>query len=394
MKTHKIKTIVAVMASGMLFMAGGCDNLRESHSDLSDRMVFSVPYMSVETRSVFKNVLEEGDVFGVIGYCVPYVPGGTQFAYSGASSTWSIKRNLCPPSVFYGQPVRVLSNGCTYDYTSQDPSTTSNNPKYWYKDGYGLDGAYLPEVSGADQFLYSFFAYYPYGSFEILKPQSPTEAGPPSVRFTMPQVTSQQPLNHLDTPDAMLGVIYNQNKKTRNIQFNLFHVLTGLGFEVNNFSERELKVYSIKLSGNFYKSVDIDFSGDAATFDFPSDRYAGTYVLYDGEDNPMVLPSSPDGTSSSDIAETEHILLISGKENTFFGENVEVKIDYDFGSGRTTASYTRPGTFTPSPGIRYTAQLNFVGDAFVLQFITDNGDMWEDGENEDGDDTNDDIIFE
>ena len=55
---------------------------------------------------------------------------------------------------------------------------------------------------------------------------------------------------------------------------------------------------------------------------------------------------------------------------------------------------TRPGTFTPKPGVKYTAQLNFVGEAFVLQFVVANSDIWEDGELDDNDDSNDDIIFQ
>lgn len=48
-----------------------------------------------------------------------------------------------------------------------------------------------------------------------------------------------------------------------------------------------------------------------------------------------------------------------------------------------------PMTFHPVPGTKYTAQLNFVGNAFVLQFVVDNNEMWEDGKSDDSD-----IIFE
>ena len=51
-------------------------------------------------------------------------------------------------------------------------------------------------------------------------------------------------------------------------------------------------------------------------------------------------------------------------------------------------------TIDGAAGYRYTAQLNFIGDAFVLQFVVDNSETWEDGELADGDDSNDDIIFE
>ena len=33
----------------------------------------------------------------------------------------------------------------------------------------------------------------------------------------------------------------------------------------------------------------------------------------------------------------------------------------------------------PAGGTIYTAQLNFIGDSFVLNFIIDNNTQWEDG---------------
>lgn len=83
-------------------------------------------------------------------------------------------------------------------------------------------------------------------------------------------------------------------------------------------------------------------------------------------------------------------MLISG-EGSYFGEDVQVVIDYKLGdSDRKTEYITRPGTFTPSPGVRYTAQLNFVGNAFVLQFVVDNSEQWENGGSDDGGD----VVFE
>lgn len=370
-----------------LLMITGCiQNEPEIVYDPSERIVFSYPFLMVETRSGFLDALYNGDVFGVIGYCIPYLPGTNTLSYSGASSQWSTKRSLCPPSVFYGQPIRVTSSGCSYDYESQDPMSTANNPKFWYKDGFDLDGSEESNVQNADEYLYSFFAYYPFDDWTIESPDSKTAAGAPVLKFTIP--------DDRDTPDAMLGVLYNQDKGTRGLQFNFYHVMTGLGFEVNNLSERELKVYSVKLKGNFFKSVSVDFTGDVVEYSFPAEYDSKEYVFIDRpDDNPMVLESSEDGTSSSDIEDIKYILLISG-EDTYFGNDVKVEITYDFGNGKQTQSYTRPGTFTPTPGVRYTAQLNFVGNAFVLQFIVDNSDIWEDGENDDNDDTNDDIVFE
>lgn len=362
----------------------------------SGQILFSVPVMSVETRSEFRNVLEEGDEFGVMGYCVPYSnTSSTDFAYGSADALWSTKRAFCSPDVFYCQRVRVGSQGCTYDGFSD--TGTENNPKYWYRDGFGLDNSPNSQVQEADDYRYSFFAYYPYDSFDIITPSARDEIGAPVLEFTMPQTGSDlnDVLEHSLTPDAMLGVLYDQRSETGRLGFSLSHVLTGIGFVVNNLSDnRELKVYSIKLRGTFYKKVRVDFSEDIVDFSFPPDRYTGTYTLYDWGESPLELPFSSGGTYFQDhVSELQHILLISG-EGSFFGEDVEVVIEYDFGNGRIIDSFSRPGTFTPSPGVRYTAQLNFVGDAFVLQFAVDNSEIWEDGELDDGDDSNDDIVFE
>lgn len=68
--------------------------------------------------------------------------------------------------------------------------------------------------------------------------------------------------------------------------------------------------------------------------------------------------------------------------------NISYSFD-DGGENPRVASFTRPTSFTPQPGTRYTAQLNFVGDEFVLLFAVDNnGEWWLGNENDD------DVIFE
>lgn len=219
----------------------------------------------------------------------------------------------------------------------------------------------------------------------------------------MPQTggSVSDPLDHRQTPDAMLAVLYDRRKADGNLRFNFSHVLTGLGVEVNNFSEHDLQIHSVTLSGDFYKEVRIDLTGDVSTFSFPETYYAGTYTFFDGTpagsylELPAPKPESGETVTSSGLIGNEHLLLISGAENPgFFGEGVEIRLDYTFAGVRKQYETERPGTFTPRPGTRYTAQFNFVGDAFVLQFVVDNQEQWEDGEAGDNDETNDDVIFE
>ena len=187
-------------------------------------------------------------------------------------------------------------------------------------------------------------------------------------------------------------------------------MLTALGFEVNNFSEYELQIHSIRLSGRFFKQITLDFSqSDDGTLDnygFPAQYYTGYYNLYDDNNgaSPLELPAPADDeerTTSGLLprnAQTrvgEHIMLISGSA-PYFGPDtsgdtqVQVSIEYTFNGQRGSFKTGRPSTFTPTPGTKYTAQLNFVGDTFVLQFVVDNNEQWENGETDD----NGDAVFE
>ena len=366
--------------------------------DAGERILFGMPQLSVESgsRSMLKDALEAGDEFGVLGYCVPYkVIAETTLSeldYDMGGVEWSTKKNQCPPEVFYKQKVSVGENGCTYDKNNGD----GNDPKYWYRDGKDLNGNDNSAITGTDAYQYTFFAYYPYeGAFTVTEPSDASKAGAPVFRFTMPQPQGSV-LDHTRTQDAMLGVL-SQSRDDGNLQFYFSHVLTALGFEVNNFSPTDLIVHSVKLKGTFFKSIDINFKGTTVAYQVTDERYSGEYVLFDEdvEGKALTLNAPPEGstvTSTNGPINDVYLLLISGNA-PYFGEGVNVEIIYTF-DGKTRAIYStgRPTSFTPRPGVKYTAQLNFVGNAFVLQF-EDSG-MWEDGEMADGDGTNDDILFE
>lgn len=388
---------------GLLLTGCGQGELPASPEALDNYIRFSAPAVTVETRSTTQDALGTGDRFGVLGYCVPYMMGTTTPQYSAGASEWGVKYNLCPPNVFYNEPVTVADSYCSY-----------NNPKQWYRDGYGLDGQPNEEVSNADNYRYTFFAYYPYrdaGSevFRIESPANNATAGAPDIVFSMPQTggDTSTPLDHAATPDAMFGVLYNRQKSQGSLQFSFSHMLTALGFEVNNFSDYDLQVHSVTLSGSFFKEIKLDFSGTGTlAYSFPETYYSGTYTLYnDGQSLSLSPPAEGEDRTTSGLlprnaaGEGEYILLISGKE-PYFGNNVQVTIDYTFNEKKNTQHFSRPDTFVPQPGTKYTAQLNFVGNAFVLQFVVDNNEQWEDGgadndpdadNDEDGDG---DVIFE
>lgn len=383
--------------------------------DDSSFINFSVPAQvkssdgAGETKSVLLDALPVGSSFGVLGYCVPYKLGTTTTPnYNAGSDIWSLKRNLCPPDVFFKQKVTVGTNGCTY---VRPRGTGNNDPKYWYKKGYDTNNNSNGSIPDAENYNYNFFAYYPYeGCFTVDAPAAEGAPGAPVFTFTMPQEGDSETteLRHDITPDAMLAVLYNQTKDNGSVRFTFSHVLTALGFEVNNFSEYDLTIHSIKLEGSFYKTINIDLTGDKVNFSFPEDYYKGKYTIFDGTameggDLSLLAPTngstvtsslSPIGPNSGDDINKNFVMLISGTETSFGKKDVKVVIDYTFKNGRVQDNLTRPGTFTPQPGKRYIAQLNFVGDAFVINFVVDNNGEWENGAGDDGNTGNDDIVFE
>lgn len=395
MKINRILSLAMLM-----LLAAACRN-----DDLTDCLLdeayihFGVPTISVEETAATRVATEPGVTqgstllsniqansnFGVIGYCRAYTPGTMNIDYNSGVSSWDIKRRLSPPEVFNKQVV-VSYDGtyCRYD-----------NPKLWYTD------ADTQGNNDAANYLYSFFAYYPAESFSVSYPQvdykdgnntKQTDAGAPIFTYTMHSgaatVTDTNTVfQQSATQDVMLAATYNVKKSGGKVNFDFAHVLTALSFAVNNYSEgMALKVYKIELSGTFWRTVKVDLnqSASADRLEF-SETYKGRYVIYDnpeGLDIPEYNSASPYTAPFAD----QYILLISGQSAGigYLGD-VKVSITYQFGSSGVTktAWYGRPTTFVPRPGTKYTAQLNYVGNAFVLQFVADNGEYWEEGSDSD-----------
>ena len=391
---------------GMLFLAG-CSKEKGSEPALGDGYIhFGVPVVTVETRATegfIDGKLPGGASFGVLGYCLAYNPGTTTYNANSGTSLWRIKSKLCPPSVFYRQEVTMDATG---DYATYD------NPKRWYTDGANAELGNV-ELSNTDEYQYTFFAYYPFeGGFTVV-PEDAGTAGAPVITYSMPYDGNAGEVEDFDmrTPDPMLAVTYNVQRDRRMVDFNFFHITTGLGFQVNNYSQVgetvvdegdegvTLVLYSIKLKGTFFRSVTANMAGAAVEISYDrGDTYTATYVLYDNPDG-TVVPWQQDGSEGSISLEPEkYVRLLSGDdENGVFGpkNDIRVLVKYQLGgNGRKVVSIGRPASFVPSPGTRYTAQLNWVNNAFVLIMQPDNGDMWEDGEAVDGNEGNDDVIFE
>ena len=71
--------------------------------------------------------------------------------------------------------------------------------------------------------------------------------------------------------------------------------------------------------------------------------------------------------------------MSNATDGTYFGKDVKVQVEYIYGRQEKIATAERPSQFQPRAGVRYTAQLNFVGETFALNFIAAEDEFWEDG---------------
>lgn len=352
------------MLAALALAMTACDNeeipVPPSYSD--QYIEFGAPSIHVEAETKVGPVekLPDGSSFGVLGYCQAQTTQNdpTPVESSGALP-WENKKNLIKPTLFYNTKVTYSGGICTY-----------NNPVKWFE---------------PKDYLYSFFAYYPFGTesgFSMVSNEN--TFGAPSVKFTMPvgEANSENyDLNQHEIPDAMVAQEIDVTRNEGVVPLNFYHILAGLNFQVNNYNKdpedsstgTKLIVHSVKLYGTFYKSIVINFDKG---YDYPNETYQGTYTLVNSDIEVEA------GTSQTEIG-GRTLLLVSnisqtGKDNGYFG-NIKVKIEYTFGGERKSQEFTRPENFLPAGGTIYTAQLNFIGNAFVLNFIVDNNYQWEDG---------------
>lgn len=69
----KFRYILGAIALSACCMSCEKEESSPRTTSVSDRILFDSPVLTVEsiTRSTFKNSLDAGDAFGVLGYCVP-----------------------------------------------------------------------------------------------------------------------------------------------------------------------------------------------------------------------------------------------------------------------------------------------------------------------------------
>lgn len=352
---------IPVLAFALAMTACSKDDFQIEKSDEFIEFGLSKVELNNESRgSTPIEKLPDGSSFGVFGYCLAQkAPDDETLVESSGALPWVNKKNLIKPTLFYQKEVTYSGGGCSYE-----------KPVPWYKPA---------------DYQYAFFAYYPFApesGFSMISNEN--TFGAPSIKFTMPvgnANSTEYDLDQHEIPDAMVAQEIDVQRGSGVVPLQFYHILAGLNFQVNNYNKdpedpstgTKLIVHSVKLYGTFYKSIVINFDKG---YDYPNDTYQGTYTLVNSDIEVEA------GTSKTEIGDRT-LLLVSnitetGKENGYFG-NIKVRIDYTFGGEPKFQEFSRPENFLPAGGTIYTAQLNFIGNAFVLNFIVDNNYQWEDG---------------
>ncbi len=330
----------------------------------TDCITFGVTSLQggIVSRSTPLDVLPDGSSFGVLGYCLAQKVNDSALDPGTGPTEWLTKETLAPPHVFYKQKVTSNNGVCTYTPI-----------KEW-----DINYAYK----------YTFFAYYPFNDgagFTV--DTKDTDTGAPEMTFSLPfDSDNKDTATELDDstiPDAMVAWATDVTRNAGQVPLHFLHLLTGLNVRVNNYNEKEdhalgdsVVIHSLRLSGMFYKSIHIDFDNGVT---FPDDTFVGTYRFLADGDSVVVQ-----GGSSAYPIGGKTVLLLSntseqGSTNGYFGNN-EVTVEYSFGESKhKTQTFSRPENFLPASGTIYTVQLNFIGDAFVLNCVVDNAQRWEDG---------------
>lgn len=356
-------------------------------------IIFSRP-MELEAGELTrapKEAFNTNDQFAVLGYCVPTTVGSTELNYASSTAPWSSKYLRCTPHIFYKTEITVGSNICNY-----------NDIKYWYRyeegKGYDINNAVHASVAAdADDYLYSFFAYFPTNSTKLAltAPASATTVGAPKFTYTMfSDNGSTATARAMLTEDPMLACCIDHQRTDGHVKLQFEHLLTSLSFKMVNYGEDNngnklmLTIHSVKVQGDrFHRTLEVDCSSGAPVSTYGSAYYSGTYTISGtattlssgttwivGE--PLMLPA---GTAAEPLAKS--------------GRAVNVIIDYTFNNSRRTATFKiNTDSFAPKPGVNYVFQFNWLGGDNIVM-ISPKAEVWEDGEADDGREDNDDIIF-
>ena len=343
----------------------------------TEAILFTSPYTVSRSPEMRYGSFNVGDQVGVLGYC-----GGEYTASGGATvqvhtEPWTSKRIFCAPEVFYNQELTYAGNG-TWNYT-------------W--NGTGAVGGLHPWLDDREDYLYTFFAYYPHSDALPQRMGTITLSGSgvkgtPTITYTMPYNSSRSSsTTSLDldvVPDFMIAdSVVDHQKEDGAVSLNFHHMFCALEFEISNYNDENVEIDLLRLSGSdFFRQLSV--TGSKQTV---SGNYSGRFNMVTNT-NPISCPAQSkmrlviDERGNVGVKPVDEVT--SEAVNLFFIPNGEGKITE---SGKCTVEVTSTegsqslqdagANMVFRAGTRYIFSINIVGNDFILEIRSE--DNWYDG---------------
>lgn len=378
-------------------LASGCSQSGSGTPDeLGAPIEFAAPLVvgaADVSRAQMLDALPEGEVFGVLGYCVPVTTltegegdgavSTTYPAYPAGASAWADKKASVMADVMYAQPIKFDGTKCVY----RNADDTYYEPARWYT-------STTTAPTDPATYRYTFIAYHPYGEGYFTLPAEDA-VGAPKIGFTMPfesGVAAVQ-LDPTIVRDAMMATVTDHMRAHGTVALRFTHMLCGLRFQVNNYNTSDhVTIHSATLEGSFYRSGTVDYAPDAPTLTVdPDDTYTGTFTIAPDEQTVAANSSAVIGLSETQPRGTAVLLLPEfegASEGTYLGQGKRLTIVYSF-QGEENQTWTLDN-FTigrrPVQGNLYTVNLSFIGRQLTVTFNSAaDGDTWAVDPDYDGD---------
>lgn len=386
-KTYKdMKKYLIFLAVGMMLSACSNDEPEVAPPVNPDEYImFGLPSVPDATRAPL-TAFPDGGQFQVLGYLKSYLFTSSgingNLDDSSVATGWDTKEDVTPPSVFGGDVVNTDGVTVTYSggYCSYD------NLERWHSNANAR---------------YSFYYYYPASgyfttTFGTVQGTSYVK-GFPDLTFTMPfnggDGSTARDMEAV--PDAMYGYSEDVVHGTGTVVPQFRHLLAGLNIQVNNYNtNNDVVVTSVRVySSNFRR--DCTLRSDFTTV-HGSETFGGSFEFAGG--GAVTVPKVEQETeeagmqgNSEKVGGTLLLVPYTSAGGVYFGDDTQVEVTYTFGGGTKTERNPLSFGLTINPGTIYTLQLNFVGSDLVLDFIVDNNNQWQDGNEGD---SNGNITFE
>ena len=356
----KIVNILAVATVILLFDACDESGIPSLGHELSDYPVVFTSGIGTDvsvTRSSLVNEFPENAQVGMYMYCL------AQNGQAG-NSPWETKKlNSLPDSKFDNVPLTYASGVWTYS-----PLT------YWYEEA---------------DYLYSFFAYYPYdvgvennsgAGIRVLTEQNGSPIGDPVLTYTLPFSNGTESTER--DMNEVTDVLYSNKIDHLNtgipVDMTFYHLLTGLEFEVDNYNESAtVTITGLRLKGTFHRSVSLSLNEPITA----SGQYSGYFsIIAGGHSQEFPANTSQQTVMIDGGSEPAELMLVADYEdNTITGGRTggcSIDISYSINGN----SYTRNDLAVPvdqmtfRPGVKNIISLEFLGNNLALDFRA--GDHW------------------